>query len=322
MICRQSAPSERAKVYHSLWWQSLLLLLAMLWSVASPTAQPSPPLPLSVRLDEAARSFGNNSSFKRLSEQQRRSLAEFVGGNTLFAMLHELGHTAIGELQLPVLGREEDAADDFAVLRLLKVGTNLSHRMLVEAAKGWFLSDRRDRREGDELIFYDRHGLDQQRAYQIVCLTVGSQPSKFSDLANETQLPKGRQQGCKSDYAKTSQSWDMLLKPHRRATGQPTTPIAVVYSQGEGKLADFENGFRKLGLLERVAAHLEDELAWPEPFTLEMQSCGVINAQWVPTIRKLLLCYELAADFAELYSDFNEVPAQKKKRSSRSRRHS
>jgi hypothetical protein len=51
------------------------------------------------------------------------------------------------------------------------------------------------------------------------------------------------------------------------------------------------------------------------PFTLEMQSCGFINAAWVEADHKLTLCYEMAADFAELYRDFgNERSAANGKR--------
>jgi hypothetical protein len=34
---------------------------------------------------------------------------------------------------------------------MLKMGTEFSHRTLVNAAKGWFLSDRRSRQRGDEV---------------------------------------------------------------------------------------------------------------------------------------------------------------------------
>ena len=40
---------------------------------------------------------------------------EFVIGNILFAMLHELGHAAVDEMGFPILGKEEDAAGSFAV---------------------------------------------------------------------------------------------------------------------------------------------------------------------------------------------------------------
>jgi Putative metallopeptidase len=46
---------------------------------------------------------------------------------------------------------------------------------------------------GDKVAYYDEHWLNQQRAYQIVCLMVGSDDEKFKDLAKETKLPEERQ---------------------------------------------------------------------------------------------------------------------------------
>lgn len=285
-----------------------VVLFAALLSGATASAQPEPsaPGPMQARIDDVAKALGDNPRLKRLSLQRRRNVVEFIAGNMLFAMLHELAHAAVDELQLPVLGREEDAADNFAVLQLLGVGSDLSHRVLVEAAKGWFLSDRRDRRDGEKLVFFDEHGLDQQRAYQMVCLMVGSDPSQFGDLANETKLPQERQQSCKKDYAKVSKSWGTLLRLHQRDPGQPKTPIDVVYDDGKGNLDVYAKGFRQLRLLETVAERLGNDLAWPAPLALQMQSCGFINARWIVTNRTLQLCYELAADFAELYRDFGD----------------
>ena len=69
-------------------------------------------------------------------------------------------------------------------------------RVLAEAAKGWFMTDRRDKKEGDLVPPYDAHGLDLVRAYQIVCFMVGSNEDKFKHLADETNLPKDRQDSC------------------------------------------------------------------------------------------------------------------------------
>jgi Putative metallopeptidase len=187
------------------------------------------------------------------------------------------------------------------VVTLLKVGSVISRRVLVEAAKGWFLSDLRDKRDGEKLVFYDEHGLDEQRAYQIVCLMVGSDPVKYKDLADETKLPADRQESCKQDYADASTSWDEVLKPHRRATNQAKTKIDIVYGEGNAALDVYAKGFKAVRLLEVVAEHLADQLALPTGFTLEMRSCGFINAAWVATTRKLTVCYELADDFADLY---------------------
>jgi hypothetical protein len=39
---------------------------------------------------------------------------EFILGNVVFVLFHEFGHALVSELELPVLGREEDAVDRFA----------------------------------------------------------------------------------------------------------------------------------------------------------------------------------------------------------------
>jgi hypothetical protein len=285
------------------------LLLAVLFG-ASPifAQQPAPgePAPLQAGMSNLANDLRSNPRLKKLSQQQRENLVEFVIGNTLFVLLHEMGHATVQELRIPVLGREEDTADNFAILRMLKVGTEMSHRILVEATRGWFLSDLRDRRDGESLVFYDEHSLDKQRAYQIVCLMFGSAPKQMADLAKMTKLPPERQDTCQDDYENVSWSWETVLKTYQRSEEQPKTKIDVVYGDGKVDLASYAQGFRSVRLLEMVAERAAEEFKWPTPFTLEMQSCGVVNAHWVQSARKLTVCYELAQDFAELYRNFND----------------
>jgi hypothetical protein len=297
----------------------LLGALGVLFSTGACLAQSSPSAleQFEARIKRDAHTLGTDPRLKKLSPQQRKNLVEFVAGNTLFVTLHELSHAAVTELDLPVVGREEDAADAFAVVWLLKEGSAISHRALVDAAEGWFLSDRRDRRNGESIVFYDEHGLDKQRAYQIVCLMVGSDPMKFADLAKETRLPEYRQRTCKRDYTRASTSWAALLKPYRRSAGQPKTKIDVTYGEAKGRLGVYADGFRTLQLLNVVASEAEDQLEWPAPFAIEAESCGAINAQWVATTRKLTVCYELAADFADLYRDFHNARTARKKRKSK-----
>ena len=50
-------------------------------------------------------------------------LRRFVSSVLTFSLLHEAGHLLISEYQVPVLGREEDAADRFAVAALASPGS-------------------------------------------------------------------------------------------------------------------------------------------------------------------------------------------------------
>jgi hypothetical protein len=48
-----------------------------------------------------------------------------------------------------------------------------------------------------------------------------------------------------------------------------------------------------------------------------MQTCGFVNARWAPATHKLTLCYELAADFAELYREYGIKQAESRPRKSK-----
>jgi hypothetical protein len=295
---------------------AFVLLVGLMSGAGSVVAQPAPPQPVAppgtfqTRIDAAAIALREtNPRFEGASAEYVQGLAEFVSGNMLFVLLHEMAHVSITQMGLPVLGRMEDAADTYAALRLIRSGSKFSHRVLTEAAEGWFMADRRDQKTGDKVAYYDDHGLNQQRAYQIVCLMVGSDDEKFKDLAKETKLPEERQDSCAGDYSNAAYSWDLVLKPHRRTSDQPKTKIDVVYGPAEGRAAIAQRVNRSIRLLETVAEHATDEFAWPAPFTLEMQSCGYPNARWDLSTHKLTVCYELAAEFADLYRGYGEARA-------------
>ncbi len=215
------------------------LLLSLFVSVAiapAPAAAEQSQAPLEVGLgagmDAAVREAANDPRFKGQSEQQRRDIIEFVAGNVIFAVVHEVGHMLISELALPVLGREEDAADAFAVITGLKLGNAFSDRVLTESARGWFMSEARNKKDKIKTVYYDEHGLDEQRAYNIVCLMVGSSPQRFSALADKTKLPDERQGTCQGDYSNASWSWEKVLTRPQRRSGESPGRCGVCRQQG------------------------------------------------------------------------------------------
>ena len=264
---------------------------------SAPSGSPS----FQERIKEVARALQNRPAFKNLSEQERIDRVEFVVGNTAFILLHELGHVHFSEMHLPVLGREEDEADTFATLTLLKIGTSFSQRVLANASQGWFLSERRDEQTRAKPLYYDEHDLSPQRAYWIVCLMVGSDPVKFKKLSDDAKMPESRQQSCKENYAKASRSWDMVLAPYRRSPDQPATKINISYGAAEGNLEGFARTFRAIRILETVAERSASGYVWSAPFTLEMRSCDGPNAGWDDETRTVKICYQLPFDFAQLY---------------------
>ena len=208
------------------------------------------------RIVELAGAKAGEPKMRRLSPQQRKARIEFVIGNIFFVAMHELGHAVVSELEVPVLGREEDTADVFAIGAAMRIVANeFAHRILMGAAKGWFLSARRAKRDGEAPRYYEQHGLDEQRAYHIVCLMVGHDPVRFKDLADETKLPESRRRSCGRDYEMGAWSWHRVMAPHLRAEGQPKTPIEVVYGDAEGPLAPFAHAFKEVRFLELLAEY-------------------------------------------------------------------
>jgi hypothetical protein len=300
----------------------LALLFAVMFIARPVFAQPAPAQSgaLQARIDAAALALEKNPRFKGLSPQYRQVIAEFMAGNTLFVLLHELGHAATSQMQIPALAGREDAADSFAVVQLIKLSSGFPDRVIGESAKGWFLSEERNRENGDPVAYYDEHGLDQAHAQQIVCLMVGTGEDKYQRLAAATKLPKDRQESCSGDFSAASSSWDTALQPHLRRPDQPKTRIDVAYGEAKGgKLEAVAQALRSIMLLETVAERMADTYAWPAPFAIEMQSCGYPNAQWLPKVHKVVLCYELAGDFGDLYRGYGDRPAGGEPRKSRAR---
>jgi putative metallopeptidase DUF4344 len=295
----------RGRAARLAWFVAALLALVGLRAepLSAQQSLPAAAQALQARIEETSRVLAEREpKLKRLAPEKRQALIEFVIGNMLFVAAHELGHGVLAELQLPNLGRDEDAADSFAILTAIKAGNSFSHRILVEAAKGWYLADLRDKKTGEKPAYYDSHSMNLQRAYQIVCLMVGSDPIKFKELAELTELPDERQESCKGDFSTVEWSWGTLLKPHLRTLDQPRQEIKVTYGEGKGRLGLFARSFQDIKFLETLADFVGERYKWPNPIAMEMESCGEAGANW--RSRKLRVCYEMAQEFVELYRDY------------------
>ena len=290
---------------------ALLALFAISPAIAqtsSGTPAPARSAELEKRVMDIVQLFENDPRYNRgKTPQQIKDSVEFVTGNVLFVLAHETGHALISVFQLPVLGREEDAADSLATILALKMASSFADRVVVNAARGWFLSDQRDKKDGSPTPFYDEHGLDLQRAYTIVCLLVGGRPDKFMALANEVKLPEERQKTCHFDFSNAQWSWEQVLKSHKRKPEDPRTKIDVNYAEA-GEYSTIAELGRKLQILESVADWLSDDFVWITPISLEMQQCGdEAGTRWLPREKKIIVCYEMIREFIQLHREFGQV---------------
>jgi len=132
-------------------------------------------------------------------------------GAVVFVLLHETGHAIFDLLKVPVLGREEDAADHVAAFLLLRAGEGIARRVLGGAA--WmYLHDSKGRMP-DESDFADVHGLDSQRFYNVLCMAYGSNPASFKGMVEKGYLPKERAEGCAEEFRQVAFAVKKLIDP-------------------------------------------------------------------------------------------------------------
>jgi hypothetical protein len=289
-------------------WVPVSIALLMLGGAAIAAAPIIDSQDCLARLDAVIAAISTHPRVKDEPPAKLKATAEFALGNALFAFLHELGHGLIADLGLPVLGREEDAADAFAVVTMLEMKSEFTHRVLANAARSWMISNRLSRENGDPVVYYDVHGLDLQRAYNIICLMVGSDPDQFDDLAKETNLPEDRRATCMGDYSNASWSWKKALEPYLRSANEKATQYQVIYGKAEGDLDIVERAFRAAELPERIAALAARKYAWRKPFAIDAQTCGEPGASWNVPDHKIIFCYELAEEFVQQYRAHGQDP--------------
>lgn len=119
-------------------------------------------------------------------------------------MLHELGHALIDVRKLPVTGREEDAADQFAVWQAV-VGLKDPDIVLSDAYEYQIDNDLYEQTDDDE------HGSDGQRAVNLYCWLYGSEPKAWKHLVDGDPLTKYRAKLCRDEWKELAYAWDTLL---------------------------------------------------------------------------------------------------------------
>jgi hypothetical protein len=152
-------------------------------------------------------------SFPELKKDQNELGREWAAVDG-FVLLHEFGHALIDLYGLPVLGKEEDAADSVATVFLTTTVKN-GAEYAFDAARFFNAMSARQRKLAPS-AYWDEHSLDKQRAYAIVCWVAGSSEDDMATVRHLGILDDARLRGCPSEYRQKVRSWDSLLAPHTR----------------------------------------------------------------------------------------------------------
>jgi putative metallopeptidase DUF4344 len=145
-----------------------------------------------------------------------------VVGPVFDVFLHEVGHALFDIFQVPILGREEDAADAVSSYVMLQFGPDES-RELVKGAVYSYAADLKIT-DGTQLAnmqisqkvekFADEHGIPAQRLYTLLCVAYGADPKNFAAAVEDKWLPTSRAEGCEFEYQQIAYAYRTLILPH------------------------------------------------------------------------------------------------------------
>lgn len=143
--------------------------------------------------------------------QSSEIMGKLWAGAFTFILMHEVGHALVHVLELPVLGREEDAADQIAAYFFLATvppalpGTQSA--FLTGAL--WYWEPETLFNIYTKSMFSDEHSMNPQRQANFACWAYGKDPDRFQYVVK--YLTKARAVQCGYEYAQLETSVHKLL---------------------------------------------------------------------------------------------------------------
>lgn len=141
-----------------------------------------------------------------------------MAGQLLFAVAHEMGHAMFDIFDVPIFGRQEDAADQFATYVMLQFGGDRARRLITGAAYSYrdFIKDYKEKPKVTIplAVFSSSHGLPEERFYNLLCIAYGYDSKLFAEFVEKEYLPNTRAKNCDFEYQDIKYAFRQVISPH------------------------------------------------------------------------------------------------------------
>jgi len=149
---------------------------------------------------------------KRVSYDNYKRL-DIVNSNIRFIIYHEVAHALIDIYKLPILGREESAADTFAILMMLNDSNVNNSNNYIEYVIKFYDTVREDKyvSANSKVGYWDEHMFFAQTYYDMICLAYGKDNNAYNMYK---QLLHDRADRCTYEYNKQVYAFNELFKSY------------------------------------------------------------------------------------------------------------
>jgi len=135
-------------------------------------------------------------------------------GPLIDTCLHEFAHALFEMLDVPVLGREEDAADQVSAYIMLQLGKDEARKLIGGVAYAYKTEAEAATTPPTMTHFADVHGTPAQRFYNVLCIAYGADKQLFGYVVERGYLPKERAEDCEDEYRQAGRAYEKLIGPH------------------------------------------------------------------------------------------------------------
>lgn len=221
---------------------------------------------------------------------------EFVRNNLISTFYHEFAHALIDILDLPVLGLEESAADNFSVVMVNRM-FNATDALAInsDAARAYKIDAHNRIKNGRDWDWADEHGTEMQRFYNIVCLAYGADTEAHEGFSKQMGLPKERAETCQDEFEMANKSWHRVIKQVEMQQPENT----VKYRQ----TTRTQLQIRAARVIEAEVNKLNQTFNLPESLRVRIKPCrnrGRFLASYSNQRNKITICTNYIDD---LYRD-------------------
>jgi hypothetical protein len=136
-----------------------------------------------------------------------------VLGQFFYVVAHEMGHAMFDMLNVPLWGRAEDAADQFATYIMLQFGKDSARRLIGGAAYSYKNYINNPKVVVPLEAFSEVHGAPVQRFYNMLCMAYGADRETFGDLITNGYLPQARARNCRVEFGEANFAFQQTVRP-------------------------------------------------------------------------------------------------------------
>ena len=270
-------------------------------------------------------SNAEENNINELTEDDINSIYEFATMASMGVIFHEIGHLIVDEFNVPIFNNEEDVADSFMAWSLIHIPDEYEsyddyeywskepHKVIKGISDYYYykilLGEDSHEIFGQKNAEYSDHATDNKRFFNIACFMKGANPEVFDSYITQRGLDYILEDKCDYNYWQMSDAWWKIFQGNgsgysaddyefwETEVSNYIQKIKLEFQNSDEIVYQYFEEYSKDTILYFLQNHVA-QIKLRENYTLSFEMCeGEINAYYISSQNKILICYELVEEF-------------------------